>query len=221
MSTPLRPKVCGDIPIMIYTGSLTASFRISDLLSRHVNKAHSLPEEGESGKKNTKKGRRKSVPSTILNVDQPGDEEEHLPTRRSSFSQVQPHLQAQSMYPHHPLLGGAPGLGWTSNGTAGINGVTPPHFSNPISSSALPGAIDNPMYANGFTPPFTAVPMRPSGSEHGCSSMGRGQSLSSMGSEFGYKKRACDHCNQSKVRCDFSDPCRASYFHNVCDFVQS
>jgi len=69
---------------------------------------------------------------------------------------------------------------------------------------------------NGMTtvqPPVTAVPMRMSESDQGGAAMGRNSSsgsLNSLGYEFGFKKRACDQCNHSKVRCDFSEPCRKS-----------
>lgn len=150
---------------------------------------------------------------TLAVKQQPGEGSDAARARKASFNQgQQPHLQAQSMYPHHPLLAGAPGQGWTSDGTAGLNGMTPPHFSNVFSSTALPGAAGNPMYANGFPPQFAVPQMGGTGSNQvmGSSSMGRGPSLgslSSMGYEFGFKKRACDQCNHSKVRCDFSDPC--------------
>jgi hypothetical protein len=140
----------------------------------------------------------------------------------------QPPLQAQSMYPHHPLLAGTP-HGWTSNPpppaiprfsqTTGFDGIIPPSFSNPFEVTQQPMNIpmyENPMYDVGpstFTVPIDAPSMQISGSDNSLSSssMGRAASgTSGMGYEYGLKKRACDQCNQSKVRCDFVEPCRRS-----------
>jgi hypothetical protein len=62
--------------------------------------------------------------------------------------------------------------------------------------------------------------MRLTGSEQGMASstMGRNTSMGAwpgLGFDFGFKKRACDQCNHSKVRCDFNDPCGESRFRPV------
>lgn len=58
--------------------------------------------------------------------------------------------------------------------------------------------------------PYSALPMRVTGSEQGLASPNRWQGGYAMSPtwEWGYKKRACDNCNQSKVRCDNGDPCQ-------------
>jgi len=99
--------------------------------------------------------------------------------------------------------------------------VVSPSFASPYYpgySPAMSGGMGQTLVPNGlapsFQPPFTAVPMHLSGSEQGymgASPMGRHSSagsLNSVGYEFGFKKRACDQCNHSKVRCDFAEPCR-------------
>lgn len=137
--------------------------------------------------------------------------------------QPPPQLQAQRMYPHHPLLAGTPQppqlqqqqswLGGQGLGT--ITASSPPSLFNPFNpgpSTAGPATAlpYNPMLAS--QSPYAGVPMRISGSDQstgsgGSLSMGRSGS-SSYGYEFGWKKRACDQCNQSKVRCDSQEPCR-------------
>ena len=138
-----------------------------------------------------------------------------------------PPLQAQSMYPHHPLLATTPQTSrdaqvghWTSNLPLSMDNLA---YTSMLNNQFAPGAMGMPALApnytqgitssvaNTFQPPFTAVPMRLSGSDQGSAAMGRNNSsgsLNSLGYEFGFKKRACDQCNHSKVRCDFTEPCR-------------
>lgn len=123
------------------------------------------------------------------------------------------------MYPNHPLLVGNPlSANWDMT-----------NF-NDMSRSPIPQTYPNPAYA-GMANPYAGpsyqsaipIPMRPTGSDQGLgsSAMGRNSSgLSGMSFDLGYKKRACDQCNHSKVRCDFADPCgeltggtRLSSFH--------
>jgi hypothetical protein len=225
----------------------------SDLLSRHVNKAHKPPDENGNPPKG-KKGRRKSMPTSAQPAIPEGNHEEgavkarrasfhhgshltssahmgqfnqspHLPT--SNGQPQPPPLQAQSMYPHHPLLANTPQINrsrpgqWTSNPPIDLNhtmyAAPNPYglgaMSVPVTQGMVHLAGQNGM--NAFQPPFTAVPMRLSGSDQGMSSlMGRSSSsgsLNSMSYEFGFKKRACDQCNHSKVRCDFTEPCRQCF----------
>jgi len=148
---------------------------------------------------------------------------QHFPTIATATPAPQPPpLQAQSMYPHHPLLAGTPQptQNWTSSPPMDMNHVVSPNYANPYHpgySPVMASGMNQTIAPNGlvpFQPPFTAVPMRLSGSEQGYmagSPMGRNSSagsLNSLGYEFGFKKRACDQCNHSKVRCDFAEPCR-------------
>ena len=132
-------------------------------------------------------------------------------------------LPAHQLYPHHPLLANSPraaisGLGgmgvgaggWQLGGAQpGVNGYTGTSDYNAYGTAMMGNA--NPY--NGM--PLTATPMRMSGSEQGMTSgaMGRAGSGNYLGMsiDYGTKKRACDQCNHSKVRCDFNDPCGAFY----------
>lgn len=247
----------------------------SDLLSRHVNKAHKPPDE--NGKPQPgKKGRRKSMPSSAhpskpsppqpnmapgvsTSSDQNGNNNNAQKARRASFDPTrssshldmhhsgsmgginmsqsppmlqpqtaqaqQPPLQAQSMYPHHPLLVGSPtpntanNAPWTATSSADAMGMMLNSYQTMyLNQQGQPSTLINqPMGQNGmqgFQAPFTAMPMRMSESDQGTSPMGRQASLGSlngfpaMGYDYGFKKRACDQCNHSKVRCDFAEPCR-------------
>jgi hypothetical protein len=120
---------------------------------------------------------------------------------------IPPPLQAQSMYPHHPLLVGEP-QGWTSNAPSATAGPSGTMNGGGDQTAGLQHM--DPGYGAGPSG-YGAVPMKMTGSDQslGSSSMGRGSSgFSTMGYEFGFKKRACDQCNHSKVRCDFAEPCR-------------
>ena len=137
-----------------------------------------------------------------------------------------PPLQAQSMYPHHPLLAGGP-LGASVNPWPN----SPPHMAYGGGDMHMSSLTQPYMLAPGHPLPHQTVGMNglvnlrmPSdesmtgltGSEHDASAtspIARSQpmgSLNSLGYEFGFKKRACDQCNHSKVRCDFGSPCRES-----------
>lgn len=219
---------------------LTAILLSSDLLSRHVNKAHRSPEPGEP-KKEGKKGRRKSMPSSArkpsltidastgvspagaidgnmqqaqtatvpgpVNQEQTNIEKKER-ARRASLDYPHPQqLQAQRMYPNHPLLAGTPPpMQWN---TGNINGVmrSPVNvFTNSVLGTPVTGADFHPGLAS---------PVRWPGQELGASGssvMSRNESsyTSSSYNEFGIKKRACDQCNHSKVRCDFAHPCSES-----------
>ncbi|WWD17931.1 hypothetical protein CI109_102376 [Kwoniella shandongensis] len=227
-----RPYECKECPLR---------FARSDLLSRHVNKAHKPPDENAPEKKQTKKGRRKSFPATTA-VPKPIDSQaEQSPVREkpraASLSQQpqQAQLQAHSMYPHHPLLTGTATQSvqaqtWNANPsqafatTAGMtnfsSSIYGQTFVNPVSGTGNPNAIlGNPPFpaVPTFDPPFTAAPMRMSGSDQGYGPMGRNSSpnLSGITYEWGFKKRACDQCNHSKVRCDFADPCLRCTHRNL------
>ncbi|KAK8865884.1 hypothetical protein IAR55_001032 [Kwoniella newhampshirensis] len=233
-----RPYECKECPLR---------FARSDLLSRHVNKAHKTPDEDAPEKKTTKKGRRKSFPASALptSSDTPSDQQKppspviREKSRAASFSQQAQLLQAQSIYPHHPLLSSTtsqPFQAQTWNAdpsqafaaTAGMtNFPSTPYsqaFVNPAAGTGNPNAIlGNPTYPNppSFEPPFTAAPMRMTGSDQGHGSMGRNSSpnMGGITYEWGFKKRACDQCNHSKVRCDFADPClRCTHRNLKCSY---
>ncbi|WWC66360.1 uncharacterized protein I206_100261 [Kwoniella pini CBS 10737] len=248
-----RPYECKQCPLR---------FARSDLLSRHVNKAHKPPDENAPQKeKVTKKGRRKSLPASAMSKptgiansnNSASGSHENKPNgpvnvgqgrekpRASSFNQ-QPQLQAQRMYPHHPLLtdpnisnpsqsqmqtwsnNPSQAFATTSAMTAGLSsspyGQT---LVNPVTATGNPNAIlGNPTHVGGnsmpvFDPPFTAAPMKITGSEQGYSSIGQVPITNANGImyEWGFKKRACDQCNHSKVRCDFADPCLRCTHRNI------
>jgi type II secretory pathway pseudopilin PulG len=123
--------------------------------------------------------------------------------------QQQSQLQAQRMYPNHPLLNSTspnvPLQQWvpTSAPMTDMYGSPIDTYSNPILSAPPAGGFD--IGRSGS--------MRMSSSDMGASSssMGRMESGSSVGSyDYGYKKKACDQCNHSKVKCDFTYPCGKS-----------
>jgi hypothetical protein len=123
--------------------------------------------------------------------------------------QQQSQLQAQRMYPNHPLLNSTspnvPLQQWvpTSAPMTNIYGSPIDTYSNPILSAPPAGGFD--IGRSGS--------MQISSSDMGASSssMGRMESGSSVGSyDYGYKKKACDQCNHSKVKCDFTYPCGKS-----------
>ncbi|WVQ62243.1 uncharacterized protein L199_000382 [Kwoniella botswanensis] len=243
-----RPYECKECPLR---------FARSDLLSRHVNKAHKPPDENApQDKKPNKKGRRKSFPASAMkkpngnnqpNGDNNINQVRDKPRSASFNQQPQPQLQAQRMYPHHPLLAGSSSSTsstgpmqvqtWSTNPsqafatTAGMTNLSSsPYgqtFVNPVTGTGNPNAIlGNPTYpANHsnndmlppFDPPFTAAPMKITGSEQGYSSIGHVPLNNSSGIlyEWGFKKRACDQCNHSKVRCDFADPCLRCTHRNI------
>lgn len=218
---------------------LTALLSFSDLLSRHVNKAHRTPEPGEP-KKEGKKGRRKSMPTSSrkpsltidANAETTGDgaggvamqahtsatssgsnqgqanvianAEAAERARRASFDYPHPpQLQAQRMYPNHPLLAETPSpMAWNTPGPDGSVRSPLNTFNNTM--------LGTPVNPAGFHPGI-ASPVRWAGADlgTGSSAMARNESsyTSSSYNEFGIKKRACDQCNHSKVRCDFSHPC--------------
>ncbi|RXK38451.1 hypothetical protein M231_04216 [Tremella mesenterica] len=206
-----RPYECKECPLR---------FARSDLLSRHVNKAHKSPDGVDqiTTKKENKKGRRKSIATSVVS-DSPVEPEPES-SRRASFDQ--PGLQAQRMYPNHPLLANPPqpsqvlpfgAAGWTSGqmsiGPSGDLNHLMPDLS--VGMGFQGGALGS--HFSGLKPEqqgMTSVPMGRNGSL---------SSLSSVGYEFGFKKRACDQCNHSKVRCDFQEPCaRCSHRNVMCTY---
>ncbi|WVQ97346.1 hypothetical protein IAU59_004457 [Kwoniella sp. CBS 9459] len=221
-----RPYECKECPLR---------FARSDLLSRHVNKAHKPPDENApQDKKANKKGRRKSFPASAIgakpnvsSTNQPGQPQTagqaREKPRAQSFSQAQPQLQAQRMYPHHPLLASSnftdPSVQaqtWSNNpaqayaSTAGMS-----NFVNPAAGTGNPQAIlGNPLNPPTFDPPFTAQPMRITESDQGYTSA-INVPPTGITYEWGFKKRACDQCNHSKVRCDFADPCLRCAHRNI------
>lgn len=127
-------------------------------------------------------------------------------------------LPAHQLYPNHPLLANSPrtatsNLGmnaWQYGGTQpGVNGFTGTGADYSTFNANLMGG-------HSYGMPFTATPMRLTGSEQGMTSgMGRVNSGNYLGMsiDYGTKKRACDQCNHSKVRCDFNDPCGKLTLH--------
>lgn len=147
--------------------------------------------------------------------------------RRASYAESQnPHrhplpqpLQAQSMYPHHPLLSNTPlqsSSSWqsefspvsTGNSLNGMlsGSLPPPRF--PPEYPSMPGQTG--LQSGALPQMYSGTPMRMTGSDQtvGSSSMGRGWSGGVF--DYGLKKRACDQCNHSKVRCDCAEPCGES-----------
>ncbi|ORY33028.1 hypothetical protein BCR39DRAFT_520803 [Naematelia encephala] len=195
------------------------------------NSRHKPPEEGGDGKgkgKESKKGRRKSMPTMNEGRVEPYDRRASVdfpPNYSHTAKPEQPALQAQSMYPHHPLLTNTPATlttPWTSSfPPAGVEGQPPtnvlPSYSMPTTVLPAPSGHSpatgqlpyNPLYAvgDGYNPGFSATPMRLTGSDQSLGSSGMGRGYSGTGYEFGYKKRACDQCNHSKVKCTCEEPC--------------
>ncbi|ORX39256.1 hypothetical protein BD324DRAFT_321282 [Kockovaella imperatae] len=238
-----RPYECKECPLR---------FARSDLLSRHVNKAHRAPEEGGGKPMASKKGRRKSMPTTAHPrqnntdpvLDDPNKLKKPTMTRNRSHSLVdaanvfstpgtdvsEPHpaLQAQRMYPHHPLLAN-PDLQTTgplqnttqwSNFTSldGLNSA-PLTTAVPLTNVSPIQGIDTSAYTGQMK-----FPMQFSTSDHGIgsSSMGRNSSSSSSISYDYVKKRACDQCSHSKVRCDFAEPCQRCSTRNIaCSYTKT
>jgi hypothetical protein len=95
--------------------------------------------------------------------------------------------------------------------------------------STLPGTIDHQSTVGasgvggyipgvGYVSPYGGTDMLGTGSDlsEGFDMAGATGSMSTAsmtmaGYEPSYKKRACDQCNHSKVRCDFGEPCGMSY----------
>jgi len=224
---------------------LTSFLPCSDLLSRHVNKAHCAQDPGAL-KKEVKKGRKKSTaslarqpedrvraqgetvsatiaeepaetqgPDTAQASRQASAEQQYLQQMRLQSQQAtqqyqqqqpqaQPQLQAQSMYPNHPLLVDTPPAAQWAPSPNNMIGSPIDTYVNPLLSGT--GS------STGFHP-GVATPMRWSSSDMGASSssMNRYGSGGSSGSyDYGPKKRACDQCNYSKVRCDSGQPCSES-----------
>jgi hypothetical protein len=123
--------------------------------------------------------------------------------------QQQSQLQAQRMYPNHPLLNSAsPHVSsnqWfpTSASMNNVYGSPVDTFVNPILSAPPTGGFH--IGRSG------SMRVSPSDVGPSSSSMGRGESGSSVGSyDYPHKKKACDQCNHSKVKCDVTQPCRES-----------
>ena len=137
-------------------------------------------------------------------------QQEQYQQQQQAQQQQQSQLQAQRMYPNHPLLNSTsphvPLQQWVPTSAAMTNMYGSPidTYSNTILSAPPAGGFD--LGRSGS--------MRMSSSDMGASSssMGRMESGSSVGSyDYGYKKKACDQCNHSKVKCDFTYPCGKSF----------
>lgn len=116
--------------------------------------------------------------------------------------------QAQRMYPNHPLL--------QQNNNAWIPRMDLNGDPNAMAfgpTGGIPdgkgGLLDPSLAFMPYGMPMQAVP----GQENHLYSVGPGGVMSmqgNMGYEIPVKKRACDQCNHSKVRCDFAEPCGKS-----------
>ncbi|WVN90308.1 uncharacterized protein L203_105544 [Cryptococcus depauperatus CBS 7841] len=237
-----RPYECKECPLR---------FARSDLLSRHVNKTHRTQEGAASDKKTVKKGRRKSMSTAAQsslakdaatetqgqkNLEQ--SQQHHVEqqaqqiqqasksvrerSKSENFSQ-QPQLQAQKMYPHHPLF--APRApqsqvqtlnSWNLNPSGSFVATAemalPPMYGTNLPRPAI-NSTTNLVGVNSTFPtqtmldtPLVAQPMRLSGSDQlGYKS---GSQLSAhIPYDWGAKKRACDQCNLAKVKCESAEPC--------------
>jgi hypothetical protein len=125
-------------------------------------------------------------------------------------------FQAQRMYPNHPLLNpGGGGGGFAAVdfnfGMGGLPADVIPHpHHHQLAGMPFFGAGAGGGYA------VMAAPA----SAYDLASTVPHPLLSAAGYELSTKRRACDQCNHSKVRCDFADPCGActssstpSYLH--------
>ncbi|KAL1407519.1 hypothetical protein Q8F55_006952 [Vanrija albida] len=209
-----RPYECKECPLR---------FARSDLLSRHVNKAHPKP-NGAADNKNDKKARRRSSVSTSVSngpsvslppAAQPVATRINGAPAATLLPTSVPHaptgpdptlFQAQRMYPNHPLL--QTNNAWSTGhlDLAGT-GLSMADYALPLGDHLGAGTLGGHSGLS-FTQPYGSAPMRLSGSDQGIipSAYSAG-GLASRGFELSMKKRACDQCNHSKVRCDFADPC--------------
>lgn len=116
--------------------------------------------------------------------------------------------QAQRMYPNHPLL--------QQNNNAWIPRMDMNGDPNAMAfgpAGGIPdgkgGLLDPSLAFMSYGMPMQGVP----GQENQLYNVGPGGVMamqSNMGYEIPVKKRACDQCNHSKVRCDFAEPCGKS-----------
>ncbi|WOO78567.1 Cell wall integrity transcriptional regulator CAS5 [Vanrija pseudolonga] len=211
-----RPYECKECPLR---------FARSDLLSRHVNKAHPKPNGVSDNSKNDKKARRRSSVSTTASNSSSASVPPAPPpvaTRingapaatllpiSATHAPVAPDptlFQAQRMYPNHPLLQTNNVPVWSS-GHLDLGGSTGLNLADSYGLPLDLGALSS----QAFSQSYGSAPMRLSGSDQGIvpsayASTGATGGLASRGFELSMKKRACDQCNHSKVRCDFAEPC--------------
>lgn len=186
-----RPYECKECPLR---------FARSDLLSRHVNKAHPKPDGQGADKGKDKRGRRKSVstqhPATSgISASRPPLHHPAPPPAMVMPGAPPEHaaFQAQRMYPNHPLLqqNGASSQLWTQPAFTLGNG-------HQFGTDAM-GNLVMPVAFSSMGP----EPVNP----HASFDPQLAQSAPHMGLDLAVKKRACDQCNHSKVRCDCADPC--------------
>ncbi|KAL7421048.1 hypothetical protein Q5752_003932 [Cryptotrichosporon argae] len=209
-----RPYECKDCPL---------KFARSDLLSRHVNKAHPKPDGGDgkggaggagagSGAKDVRKPQRKSFSHPNQDGVPVRPAVDAVPGTAAPLAlNQQGTLQAQRMYPNHPLLQ-QPQTAWSTHPLSDYTAHMPVQskFSLPLTNTAL--GSQEAAYAQAYNipgvlaPPFSSAPMRSGSSDQGAGPA-LASSMPSFGFDLGPKKRACDLCNHSKVRCDFNTPC--------------
>lgn len=206
-----RPYECKECPLR---------FARSDLLSRHVNKAHPKPDGQGDKNKNEKRGRRKSVSSqnpatsgisASRPLTLPHAVPQAPPTQQGTATLSHPEhtaFQAQRMYPNHPLLqpnGGNSQL-WAAQQSFAL-GHPAPYGTNTLGNMNVQGM-------QGFAAPMSVGGMDVLTS--GTFDPTLPNSVPQLGLDLAVKKRACDQCNHSKVRCDCAEPCGMSNRVCVC-----
>lgn len=202
-----RPYACKECPLR---------FARSDLLSRHVNKAHPKP-NGQPLDKNEKKSRRKSGATAASISGQGGrppmpTQTNPLPLNLSGLSAQRPNLpeptpyQAQRMYPNHPLLQQNHNV-WAPRLDLNVDRSSMAFGPAGVSSDNKGALLDPSLaYMAPYGMPLSVIPGQESQS-YNIGPSGIMPMQHNMGYEIPVKKRACDQCNHSKVRCDFSEPC--------------
>lgn len=216
-----RPYECKECPLR---------FARSDLLSRHVSKAH--PKPNGTAVKTEKKSRRKSggnQPPMMHQQQQQQQPSNTLPSPHRPVAPLVSHTaavvppppeptayQAQRMYPNHPLLQQQNATGWAS----GAYDLGSQQYAAPLGHSDQMGMQQGGGLSYSQSP-YVSTAMRLSGSDQGGTmtfaptafatslpnTFHGSHQPSAVGFEPFVKKRACDQCNHSKVRCDFAEPC--------------
>ncbi|BEJ15490.1 hypothetical protein CspHIS471_0500950 [Cutaneotrichosporon sp. HIS471] len=155
-------------------------------------------DRGDKGK--DKRGRRRSVSSQHpatggISASRPLQQPPTAPPPLVHPGHPPEHaaFQAQRMYPNHPLL--------QQNVTTSPLWTQPP-FSIGSNNQFGTDNIGNLVMTGGFAPMgHEPVNHQMSFDPH------LAQGAPHMGIDLAIKKRACDQCNHSKVRCDCADPC--------------
>lgn len=186
-----RPYECKECPLR---------FARSDLLSRHVNKAHPKPDGHGGDKGKDKRGRRKSVstqnPATGgISASRPPQHPPAAPQPlvHPGHPPVHAAFQAQRMYPNHPLLQQN-----ANNAQLWVQPTFTLGHGNQFGTDAMGNLVMPASFG-----PMGPDPVNP----HASFDPQLAQAAPHMGLDLAVKKRACDQCNHSKVRCDCAEPC--------------